>query len=164
MKFANVSTHLNPREPRESREEEDPEELDELVELVEYNDEGLSTGAIIGIAFACLIGLYVVYRLYSWWTRGPPTTEDLARQQIKIISTSDPDKLADMMAEKNYKFYANQLGVDSDTYTNILKEVAGGEFEAATELANQYTSLRSRVATRQRENFDMSLRDMYTRY
>jgi len=105
-----------------------------------------------------------VYRLYSWWTRGPPTAEDLAQQEIKLISTSDPDKLADMMAEKNYKFYANQLGVDSDTYTKILKEVAGVEFEDATKLANQYTSLRSRVASRQRENFDMSLRDMYTRY
>lgn len=158
MRFA------NPREEDENVTE--PEQLDEQIELVEYNDEGLGAGAIIGIVFACLIGLYVVYRLYSWWTRKPLTPEDIARQKarqtIKDTLKKKPSEFMEMSAEQYYDWYANRLNVDRETYTNILKEIMGNEYVEATKRANELASQIKQRKMQQQAALEKKLIDDYS--
>jgi hypothetical protein len=85
-----VNTQISDKRHSNHQEEDDHEEL------FEYNNEGLSTGAIIGIVIACLFVLYIVYRIYSYYNSdeylakwfdqelqnmGSKVIEDLTKQQ-----------------------------------------------------------------------------------
>ena len=72
----------------DKRHSNHPEE-DDHEELFEYNNEGLSTGAIIGIVIACLFVLYIIYRIYSYNNSEEYYVQLLDQELQKMASNLD---------------------------------------------------------------------------